>query len=51
MKYETYTVDELAQLIENAKIVLKVQKRNLNLEGALKTAMLLEEMRNAQANR
>ena len=51
MKYNTYTVDELALLISNFKIVLKVQRRNRNFPAVIKTAMALEAARNELASR
>jgi hypothetical protein len=51
MNYNNLTVDELANMIENAKIVLKLQKNNLNTAGAAITSKRIEEMRNTLANR
>jgi hypothetical protein len=51
MNYSTYSVDELSLLIQNAKIVFKVQQRNLNFTAAIETAKRIEEMRNALASR
>ena len=51
MDYNDYSIDELALIISNLKIVLKVQKRNLNFTSASITESRLAAAREELASR